>query len=263
MNINRDGHVHSHYCPHGSKDNFDKYIFKALECGIEEITFTEHFMIPKEIVEEEFYITCSPDEKSLEKYFQEINSLKGKYNDQIKINTGLEVDFVEGYEQWITNKLNRYGYRLQDGILSVHFVKFKGKYYSVDILEYFEKLLFKVGSLEKVYDLYFDTLLKSIKSDLGEFKPKRIGHPTLIRIFNSKYPYEYNNKNKIDQILEEIKKRDYEIDVNTAGLRKPYCNEIYPSGYFFSKAKELNIKMVYGSDSHRAEDVGKNFTLSL
>ena len=29
MNIERDGHVHSPYCPHGSNDSFEKYITEA------------------------------------------------------------------------------------------------------------------------------------------------------------------------------------------------------------------------------------------
>ncbi|MFR5403936.1 MAG: histidinol-phosphatase HisJ, partial [Clostridium sp.] len=189
MNIERDGHVHSPYCPHGSNDSFEKYITEAITKGIKEITFTEHLMFPKEIVGEEFYKTCAPDEKALECYFKEIDDIKVNYKDKIKVNTGLEVDYIEGYEEELRESLNKYGRRLDDGILSVHFLKVEDKFYAVDGLESFEDLLKSVGTLSKVYDLYFDTLIKAIKSDLGEFKPRRIGHPTLVRIFNKKYPY--------------------------------------------------------------------------
>ena len=99
MNIERDGHVHSPYCPHGSNDSFEKYITEAITKGIKEITFTEHLMFPKEIVGEEFYKTCAPDEKALECYFKEIDDIKVNYKDKIKVNTGLEVDYIEGYEE--------------------------------------------------------------------------------------------------------------------------------------------------------------------
>ena len=33
MNVKRDGHIHSHYCPHGSNDSFESYIKKAIEEG--------------------------------------------------------------------------------------------------------------------------------------------------------------------------------------------------------------------------------------
>lgn len=263
MNIKRDGHVHSHYCPHGSNDRFEQYIEKAITRGIEEITFTEHLMFPKGVVDEEFYKSCAPDEKALECYFKEIAEIKVKYKDKIKINTGLEVDYIEGYEKELRDSLNKYGKILDDGILSVHYLKVEDNYYGVDFLESFEDLLRCLGSLKKVYDLYFNTLIKAIKSDLGEYKPRRIGHPTLVRIFNKKYPYNYENNEKIEEVLQAIKEAGYEIDVNTAGLRKPYCGEIYPSGYFLHRAKELAIEMVWGSDSHKAEDIAADFNKNL
>ena len=50
MNKGRDGHVHSHYCPHGSNDSFEMYLQNAINRGIYEITFTEHMTMPEDIV---------------------------------------------------------------------------------------------------------------------------------------------------------------------------------------------------------------------
>ena len=52
MNKKRDGHVHSHYCPHGSNDGFEEYLECAINRGIEEITFTEHMTMPEDMVVE-------------------------------------------------------------------------------------------------------------------------------------------------------------------------------------------------------------------
>ena len=101
--------------------------------------------------------------------------------------------------------------------------------------------------------------MKSIRSDLGKFKPKRIGHPTLVRIFNKKYTANYSNVKLFQEIMDEINKGNYEIDYNTAGLRKEFCGEPYPGGEFYEMAMRNNVKMVYGSDSHFANDVGFNF----
>lgn len=30
----KDGHIHSPYCPHGSKDDFEKYVQRAMDVGI-------------------------------------------------------------------------------------------------------------------------------------------------------------------------------------------------------------------------------------
>ena len=63
----------------------------------------------------------------------------------------------------------------------------------------------------------------------------------------------------MEEVVKAIKDNGYEIDFNTAGLRKPYCKETYPSGVFLQLIKKYNVPVVYGSDSHKSEDVGKNF----
>lgn len=259
--INKDGHVHSPYCPHGTRDPFEDYIEKALEEGIQEISFTEHMPLPGYFMDnKKFLDECSPNEKQIEKYFEELKIIKEKYKNKIKINTGLEVDFIEGYEEKTTKILNKYGENLEDAILSVHFIKLdNGEYTDIDGIKGFEKALENLGTVEKVYDKYYETLLLSIKSDLGKYKPKRIGHPNLIRIFNKLYPIEYKNKFILEEIVKEIKNRDYEVDVNTAGLRKSYCKELYVSSIFKELIEEYNVKKVYGSDSHTSKDVGRDF----
>ena len=254
--IERDGHIHSPYCPHGSKDSFEDYINEAIKKGIKEITFTEHLPVPNNFMDEEFLETVAPTVGEIEKYFQELKILKEKYKNKIKINIGVEVDYLEGYEEFTKSLLERYGYLLDDSIISVHFIKFKEKYYCIDIIDGFEELFNDLGSLDKLYNIYFETVIKSIKSDLGKYKPKRVGHPSLVRIFNKKYPIEYKNYKLLDYLVEALKENNYEVDFNVAGLRKKFCGEIYPSGYLYRWLKDSNINMVYGSDSHEAKDLG-------
>lgn len=258
--IVRDGHIHSPYCPHGTKDSFEMYVEKALLEGLEEMTFTEHMPFPGYFIEnKKFLDECALNERDTEKYFNDVEQLKLKYENKIKINLGLEVDFVDGYEEETKRLLNIYGPKLEDSILSVHFIKIDGKYTAIDWKPGFEEALKELGSVESIYDKYYETLLKAIQADLGEFKPRRIGHPNLIRIFNNLYPLEYKNKELLEEIVKELKEKDYEVDVNTAGLRKPYCGEIYVSDMFKELIEKYEVKKVYGSDSHTASDVGRDF----
>lgn len=256
----RDGHIHSPYCPHGTKDAFELYVEKALQEGLEEMTFTEHMPFPEYFMEDkEFLDECAPKDEAIKKYFKDVELLKIKYENKIKINLGLEVDFVEGYEEKIKKLLEIYGPKLEDGLLSVHFIKIGNEYTAIDGKEGFERALEVLGTVEKVYDKYYETLLLAIKSDLGEYKPKRIGHPNLIRIFNKLYPFDYKNYELLEEIVKEIKQRAYEVDVNTAGLRKPYCGEIYVADVFKELVNKYEVKKVYGSDSHTAKDIGRDF----
>lgn len=258
--ILRDGHIHSPYCPHGTADAFELYVEEAINKGLKEITFTEHMPLPYGFMEEEFLQECSPSIDVMENYFNDIYLIKEKYKDVIKINMGFEVDYVEGLEDEIKEILNRFGEKIEDSILSVHFIKIDNEYYCIDFSpEEFGKLVRKLGSVEKLYDIYYETLLKAVKSNLGIFKPARIGHPTLVRIFNREFPLKYSNSKLLEEIIKEIKTRNYEVDFNTSGIRKPYCKEPYPSGQFAELVEKYEVKVVYGSDAHTAKDVGRDF----
>jgi histidinol-phosphatase (PHP family) len=258
--ILRDGHIHSPYCPHGTKDSFELYVEQAIKLGLKEISFTEHMPLPGSFMEPEFLKTCSPTLEEAEEYIRELNQIRDQYKHQIKINIGFEVDYVEGYEEKTKELLNKYSSKIEDSILSVHFIKLEDGYQCVDFSpEEFGNLVKKLGSVEKVYDKYYETLLKAIRADLGMFKPKRIGHPTLVRIFNLEYPIQYTNIKLLEEIIKEIKARGYQVDFNTAGIRKPYCKEVYPSGIFAELVERYEIDVVYGSDAHTASDVGRYF----
>ena len=97
----RDGHIHSPYCPHGSSDRFEQYIKKAIEVGVMVMTFTEHFPLPKNFKDPSPENDSAMSEEHLLAYFKELKELKEKYKHSIKINIGVEVDYIEGYEKEI------------------------------------------------------------------------------------------------------------------------------------------------------------------
>lgn len=261
MNINkkRDGHVHSPFCPHGCDDKLEKYIEKALEEGLTEITFAEHMPLPLDK-------DPSPRNNSalkiedVEPYLNAIKEVKEIYKDKIKINIGLEVDYLEGKEKEIKMLLDKYGPMLDDSILSVHVLKFNNKYYPIGAgAEPLNDLMKEVGGMDKVYDLYFQTMLKSIQCDLGAFKPKRIGHPNLVRKYKKDFPNEIYNIDLLEEIAIAMKKNNYEIDLNTSGIRKEKCKEIYPSGILLELFFKHNVSMILGSDAHSAKEVALFF----
>lgn len=257
----KDGHVHSSYCPHGTKDSMESYVQRAIGLGLNEMTFTEHMPLPDGVLEPSLQRECALKMEQLVPYFKEIDLLKEKYKGQLRLNKGLEVDYIEDYEEATKEILNKCGGELEDGLLSVHILKLGGRYYCIDMSpEEYGRLIALAGGLTALYDHYYQTLLKAIKADLGPFKPRRIGHPTLPRIFNLKYPLDYQNKTLLEKVIIAIKDGGYQIDLNTAGLRKPFCKEAYPSGVFLELARKYHIPMVFGSDAHMAKDVASAFT---
>lgn len=254
----KDGHIHTPYCPHGTDDKFEQYIEKAINVGLDEISFTEHFPLPKGFTDPAPDDDSSMKLEQLKSYINDVNKLKDTYKDKIKINVGTEVDYIEGFEKEITSLLDEYGKYLEDSILSVHMIKIKDEYYCMDFSsEEFEKIVNLLGSIEAVYNLYYDTLIKAVNADLGEYKPKRIGHLNLVRKYNKKFPYDYSKNKKLEELVKLISEKEYELDYNVAGLFKEDCGETYISGYLAELIKKYNIKVVLGSDSHSSKFIDK------
>lgn len=259
LNITRDGHIHSPFCPHGCDDTLEMYIEEAIKKGLKEITFAEHMPLPLD-KDPSPRNNSAMKEENVEKYILAIKDVKEKYKDTIKINVGFEVDYIEGKEEETRKMLDKYGVDIDDAILSVHVLKYKDELFAIGSgVENLMKLVNKLGGMDKVYDLYYETMLKSINCDLGKYKPKRIGHPTLVRKYRTDLPNEKYNEELLENVVKEIKKNGYEIDVNTSGIRKEKCMELYPSGIFMELALKYNIEMILGSDAHSHKEVGLFF----
>lgn len=259
INNKRDGHIHTPFCPHGSDESFDVLVEKAIAEGLEEITFTEHMTIPLP-KDPSPRNDSSMKEENIEPYIKALMEVKEKYKHKIKVNIGFEVDYIEGIEQETKTLLDKYGKYLDDAILSVHVLRYDGQYYpigsgSAEIV----KLVDKLGGMDKVYNLYYETILKSIKADLGKYKPKRIGHPTLVRKYRTDLPNEKYDLKLLEEVVIELKEKGYSIDFNTSGLRKEKCGETYPSGVFKELILKYNVPMVLGSDAHCADQIALFF----
>lgn len=258
--IHYDGHVHTPFCPHGTSDPFEAYIERAIKLGLHGLTFTEHAPLPSSFVDPTPEQDSGMNIRDMETYIETLTNLKKKYESQLTIHIGLEVDYIEGYEGETRAFLAKWGKYLDDAILSVHFLRFQNDYYCLDFSpEMFAQIIEKAGSLDAVYESYFHAVKQSILADLGEYKPTRIGHMTLVRKFQKQFPYEKTNKTAIMELLDLIKVKAYELDYNGAGLTKPLCKEAYPSGWIINEAVKRGIPFIYGSDAHSVKGLGQGF----
>ena len=256
----RDGHIHTPFCPHGSDDSFERYITKAIESGFTEITFTEHAPLPNP------FIDPTPDKDSgmkhefLRAYFEQLQRIKERYKQQIIINIGLEVDYIVGFEEQTRNFLNKVGPMLDDAILSVHFLQHNALYTCIDFSdEVYLQFAQQVGGIKPMYDLYYETVKQSILADLGPYKPKRIGHPTLIHKFQLAHDETIDDRVQIEEVLQLMKTHDYALDFNSAGLSKSFCKEPYPAIEYALFAQKIGVPIVFGSDAHTAKDLHQHY----
>lgn len=258
--MKRDGHIHTPYCPHGTSDSFKEYIEKAIAHNFTHITFTEHAPLPSNFVDTTPEQDSGMNPEFLMSYFEDLQSLQKEYTKDIRIGIGLEIDYIQGFEQETRQFLDIFGHFLDDSILSVHFLQWQNTFECIDFSpENFITFSKKVGSIKQVYDLYYDTVLQSIKADLGQYKPKRIGHPSLIHKFQLAHMEKIDDSTRIREVLDLMKEEGYELDLNSAGLSKTYCQEPYPPFSFIDYSKSIGLPIVFGSDAHSVADLHQHY----
>lgn len=235
--IKREGHSHTEFCPHGSGDDVELMIQKAIRLGFKEYSITEHAPLPAGFSKMYAGIPTGLSEASmaasdLDAYFAKTDLMRKKYADQIKIHVGFEIDYLPDFTDWTRAFLNEYGPQTDDNILSVHFMKGRdGKFWCVDdtTTDFKEGLLSQFTSSQALYAAYFEQVLASANVDFGQYAPNRIGHMTLIKKFQDYFhldrQFSSANLQKVAEILEALKRNHLELDLNAAGLYKQYCNE--------------------------------------
>src|SRR5689334_8053749 len=105
----RDGHTHTQFCPHGSRESTEQFIERAIVLGFESYSLTEHPPLPRNFVDPAPEQNCGMRQEDLEPYLLHAQELKELYADRIGIRVGLEVYYIPGYESEVREMLNTYG----------------------------------------------------------------------------------------------------------------------------------------------------------
>lgn len=244
---------------------------RAIQLGFTDYSITEHAPIPPEIMarhaagDKEGWATASMSLNDTEHYLKRMHQLKKKYASDLRIRVGFELDFFSVANSWTKDFLAEYGPQTDDGVLSVHYLPGKDGFRGIDYTyeEYKEGVTDYYGSFQAGQAVYFQTLIQSIETDLGPFKPKRLGHITLCQKFEKDFAEDTAFSGKTQLLIQKLylllKQKGYELDLNTAGFDKPAYQKSYPGSVMIKQAIALGIPLVYGSDSHALEDAGRHY----
>ena len=238
-----DYHTHSKFCRH-AQGEIEAYVQAAIDLGMQEVGCSDHAPLPDNydpqhrMTLEEYYSAYAP----------EVSTLVQKYRGKIRIKRGIECDHLEWTGEWTKKFIAENDFDFVIG--SVHFMGPKGS----------EKALFGPGydasELPGLYESYFRAVRDSARSGMFDI----IGHCDLVKKLGS------CTSKKVDEVawaaLEEIKKSDLCIEINTSGWRRAE-QEAYPSERILSFAKDLAIPMTLGSDAHTPDDVGREFPKAI
>lgn len=262
-----DGHTHSEFCRHGSGQKTADMVQRALELGFQRYSITEHAPLPHGILpdpETEADFVLMHDE--IDDYFSHIDELKRVYSDRITILAGLELDFIPGYEDYYIDFIKTCRHRLDDLIVSLHFIPGADGPCPVDYsTDWFErKLINYYGSVQKVHDVYWEGIKKLVETDISPVDRKRIGHLGIINKYIRKFPLSDDitvEKPFFRQLFSQIAAKGWQIDFDVAGLSKEHSKAVYITPWMLEKCRQHRIELVYGSDAHDVESVGRFYDI--
>ncbi len=225
-----DLHNHTTRCNH-AEGTVDEYIQRAIELGIDIYGFSEHAPM-------DFDPHYRLAFEEMQAYTNDILTAKERYENDIKILLGYEVDYLPGHmdERVLSAKVDYL-------IGSVHFID----KWSFDNPEFLAG--WKTKNIDEIWKAYFEATEAMAK--FGKFDI--VGHFDLIKVF--KYLPKQDTRVLAKNALLAIKKSNMVLELNAAGLRKP-IGEIYPSHTLLEEAYALDIPITFGSDAHTVDQVG-------
>lgn len=246
-----DYNLHQHTLFSDGKEEPEKYVEHAIKLGMSAIGFTEHSPLP-------FPNPFSLQDENIDEYIRQTKSLKEKYEDKLKIYRALEMDFVPG----MSEDFDFWRKRCEVDYLigSIHLVKPND----------FDDLWFTDGPDYKVYDQGIqDFFHGDVKMAVGQFFQQTnrmietqnfeiIGHFDKIKMHNRNRFFSDADKwyrDLIDETIALIKQKNLIVEINTRGLYKKRCDELFPDGYALRQVKESGIPILLSSDAHHADEL--------
>jgi histidinol-phosphatase (PHP family) len=233
MTYKTDYHMHSSYSD-GRSDPED-YITSAIAAGLSEIGFSEHLTLFKDLED------WNMNPVNITPYINHIENIRNKIKN-IKIKTGLEVDFFVGKEKEIRAFL--VDLPLDYIIGSVHYLGEK----TVDV----DPEFYEGKSINRLFESYFASVTAAASSGLFDI----IGHCDLIRIYGFKPSCDPEPLYRL--LAKTMKMNNVAFEVNTNGRNRPLA-DFYPDRKFLHIFREENVPVCVNSDAHMPSRVGQYF----
>jgi len=186
---------------------------------------------------------------AFDEYVKKAKSLQKKYRMNANILVGFETDMCgKNPLKLIDDLRSRYG---PDYIVgSVHHVKNVSFYNK----EYYEQAIKICGSLEKLYENYYELQYDLIM----ECKPEVIGHFDFIKLFSEDFEPSENVIKLMERNIEAVISYGGVFEVNSRAFKKG-LKEPFPGRKILKMIKEMDGLITLGDDSHSASQVGLHY----
>ncbi len=238
-----DSHVHTKYSFDGAKDGrgeVDTIVSAAIERGIDEISFCDHYDIDDMI--EGIYPPLEADSVRAD-----VLAAKEKFDGKIHINYGVELGQPHVYPNEARAFIEKYNFDFVIG--SLHNLRGYPDYYF---------LKFEHMCPEQIEYIMSRTLTELDEIiDFGNFST--LAHITYIQRYLSAsgMPFDFHKyADRFERIFKKLISKNIALEVNTSGLRRGDIT--MPGREPLALYRECGGELItIGSDAHSADDIGK------
>lgn len=236
-----DYHVHTPLCKHATGTPA-QMVQAAFEKGLEGIAFLDHLALPP------LPGNNSMQANDIPLYMNTIRSLEEAWKGKIQVLCGLEMDFHPESLPLIRKTLENFDFDIVGG--SVHFVE------GYNIASRKSRSSWAHLSAFFLYEAYLDAVEEMIKADFCDV----LCHLDLMEKFAP--DLSQSDKEKIGQRMQKIldlaAKRNCCVELNTSGRYQP-MGRSYPSDAILRGCLERDIPVIFSSDAHHPDEVGRDF----
>lgn len=243
-------HTHSEFCDGSGAP--EAYVLSALEKNFHTLGFSSHAPVP---FKNNFAIK---DDLQLRKYCETIRELQVRYSDRISICCALEIDYIDG----ISRDFSEFSKscKLDYTIGSVHLVQHGDteRLWFIDgaRVETYNEGLEKIfgGDIRKAVTAFYKQQMRMLNTQ----KPDIIGHFDKIKMHNRDRYFKEDEpwyRDLVMELLEIIEKNGVIVEVNTRGIYKKRCDDLYPGQWIIKILKEKKIPVTLSADAHKPEEI--------
>ena len=223
-------HTHTVRCGHATGED-EEYVRAAIEFGVEEMGFSDHGPYRHE---DGFQMRYRVQAERAEDYVSSLRALREKYQNEIKLHIGFEVEYCPKYFDKMFAFWKSVGAEYL--ILGEHFLgdEREKPLYSNNASDSDERLIH-----------YVDCVIEGLSKGVFTY----LAHPDMLNYTGDDAIYE----KEMRRLLEACKKMNIPVEVNCLGIRD---SRHYPNPKFWKIASDVGTPVVIGFDAHVPKAAG-------
>lgn len=233
----------------------ERFVNEAVGAGMYAYGISSHAPLPLDV-------SWAMPANRLSDYLSDFQKLRHKWQNDIELYIGLEVDFVPGHSWW-----DQIGplYRDLDYVIgSIHLVDTfdDGRPWEIDGNQaQFEEGVLRIfdGDVRAAVTRYYELTRWMLMLE----NPEVLGHLDKIKLQNARGKYYSENddwyRHEINKTLQVAANMGTIIEVNTRGLYNGQSLDLYPSQWILERIRQMDIPITLNSDAHSPNEVNAGY----